>query len=62
MDIKKLRELCEKAADTELAAARTALPELLDEVEALRKENDRLNKIATIAGEGFADAVRRSEQ
>jgi hypothetical protein len=38
MDIRTLRELCEKATDTELAAARTALLELLDEVDRLRKE------------------------
>jgi hypothetical protein len=44
MDIKTLRELCEKAADTELAAARTALLELLDEVERLRKEVRLLNE------------------
>jgi hypothetical protein len=61
MDIRTLRELCEKATDTELAAARTALLELLDEVEMLREEVRQLNKIATIAGEWLVEAVRRGE-
>lgn len=41
MDIKKLREICDKATPDEfIAAARTALPEALDEIGRLRKALD----------------------
>ena len=65
-DLKKLRELreisdaafepmCERD-DIERCAK--VLPEALDEIERLQKENERLCQIAAIAGEGFAEAVR----
>ena len=105
LDIKKLRELCEKATpgpwleeprqneatdfayvwavhrcvleddgclveeDADfIAAARTALPEALDEIERLQNENNQLHKdldhykkVSEIASRGLAEAVRRGE-
>ncbi len=46
------------AADVEIVKENMRL---IEEVERLRKENERLSQIATIAGEGLADAVRRGE-
>ena len=43
------------AADVEIVKENMRL---IEEVERLRKENERLSQIATIAGEGLADAVR----
>ena len=73
MDIKRLRELCDKATPDEfIAAARTALPEALDEIGRLRKcllevrvlisgayYQDDITEIKELIGEALQGGVRR---
>ena len=42
-----------------IVAAANALPEALDEIERLRADNEKLRKIAAVAGEGLAEMMRR---